>query len=440
VAAQNQRRIEDVLADWLDRAITELPVDELPDQEVLALAESQLAPEQQAILSELLMQNRGGTAMVKDASEAFFTVDDLSEVRKYVPSDGIEAYDIEGPPPLAGTVCKIDLSRNEFRVFPFQDLINKSLHPVSGCFTEISVNLGASVRDFVEGKRWECKGHETYPGLEPPYRDYYKRFVVASNTIQTNFIRSNGFVIVNGKVIAKPFHAPGRDDPEYVRLGVAGDYTCLVVASTKADVVSLRIGDPEAKTINPPLPPDSYGLASPLLIFEGSPARLERRDAPFRDADGRLNGDWVDWPPLPGDTRPTDRGPTVTSFTAFGVDVEGKLVMASIFEGEWGVHAPTGRGILASVMAEFLCSRYQVRHAILGGGAADTQQFIKGRSTWPLSWSSLEIKIAEEKGCAPQFRNAPVRPKPPEHARGEVEGVRGLGAIAAVLPRTYSRL
>jgi hypothetical protein len=61
VAAQSQRRIEDVLADWLDRVVTELPVDELPDQEVLALTELQLAPEQQATLSELLVQNREGT-------------------------------------------------------------------------------------------------------------------------------------------------------------------------------------------------------------------------------------------------------------------------------------------------------------------------------------------------------------------------------------------
>ena len=60
VAAQSQRHIEDVLADWLDQVVTELPVDELPDQEVLALAELQLAPEQQAALSELLMQNREG--------------------------------------------------------------------------------------------------------------------------------------------------------------------------------------------------------------------------------------------------------------------------------------------------------------------------------------------------------------------------------------------
>jgi hypothetical protein len=61
VAAQSKRHIEDVLVDWLDRVVTELPVDELPDQEVLALTELQLSPEQQATLSELLVQNREGT-------------------------------------------------------------------------------------------------------------------------------------------------------------------------------------------------------------------------------------------------------------------------------------------------------------------------------------------------------------------------------------------
>lgn len=60
VAAQSQRRVEDVLSDWLERVITELPVEALPDQEVLALTELQLTPEQQTTLSELLAQNREG--------------------------------------------------------------------------------------------------------------------------------------------------------------------------------------------------------------------------------------------------------------------------------------------------------------------------------------------------------------------------------------------
>jgi hypothetical protein len=60
VAAQSQRRVEDVLSDWLEWVIAELPVEALPDQEVLTLTELQLTPEQQTTLSELLAQNREG--------------------------------------------------------------------------------------------------------------------------------------------------------------------------------------------------------------------------------------------------------------------------------------------------------------------------------------------------------------------------------------------
>jgi hypothetical protein len=61
VAAQTQRQIEEVLADWLEWVITELPVEELSDAEVLALTELQLAREQQTHLSDLLARNREGT-------------------------------------------------------------------------------------------------------------------------------------------------------------------------------------------------------------------------------------------------------------------------------------------------------------------------------------------------------------------------------------------
>ena len=58
IAVQTQQRIEDVLAAWLERMSIELPMEDLPDEEVLALTVLQLTPEQQATLSRLLMQNR----------------------------------------------------------------------------------------------------------------------------------------------------------------------------------------------------------------------------------------------------------------------------------------------------------------------------------------------------------------------------------------------
>lgn len=83
--------------------------------------------------------------MSANVNTKFLTIDDLKQTRVYSPSDGIRefenivVYELEGPPPLAGAVCKIDLSNYEFRVFPFRDLINKSLHPSSllyGSFCE----------------------------------------------------------------------------------------------------------------------------------------------------------------------------------------------------------------------------------------------------------------------------------------------------------------
>jgi hypothetical protein len=61
VAAQTERSVEEVLASWLEAVITELPVEELSDDEVLALTELHFTDEQQATLSDLLARNREGT-------------------------------------------------------------------------------------------------------------------------------------------------------------------------------------------------------------------------------------------------------------------------------------------------------------------------------------------------------------------------------------------
>lgn len=60
VAAQTHRSVEDVLAAWLEAVTTERPIEELSDDEVLALAELRLSDEQDASLSELLERNREG--------------------------------------------------------------------------------------------------------------------------------------------------------------------------------------------------------------------------------------------------------------------------------------------------------------------------------------------------------------------------------------------
>lgn len=45
IAARTQRRLEDVLTEWLGRFAAELPVDALPDDRVLELADMQMPSE-----------------------------------------------------------------------------------------------------------------------------------------------------------------------------------------------------------------------------------------------------------------------------------------------------------------------------------------------------------------------------------------------------------
>jgi hypothetical protein len=60
VAARTHRRLEDVLIEWLDRTSAELPVETLPDDQVLALCDMQMDTARQVELSDLLARNREG--------------------------------------------------------------------------------------------------------------------------------------------------------------------------------------------------------------------------------------------------------------------------------------------------------------------------------------------------------------------------------------------
>lgn len=60
VASQTNRDIEAVLIEWLDRAAAEIPVDQLPDDQVLALRDLQMSDGDQQELSDLLAQQREG--------------------------------------------------------------------------------------------------------------------------------------------------------------------------------------------------------------------------------------------------------------------------------------------------------------------------------------------------------------------------------------------
>jgi hypothetical protein len=61
IASQTQRRVEDVLTEWLELVSGELPVELLPDEQVLALCDMQMSEKHQQDLSELLARQREQT-------------------------------------------------------------------------------------------------------------------------------------------------------------------------------------------------------------------------------------------------------------------------------------------------------------------------------------------------------------------------------------------
>jgi hypothetical protein len=60
VASQTRRRFEDVLVEWIDRAGGEPSVESLPDDQLLALCDSQMEAGAQEELSDLVARNREG--------------------------------------------------------------------------------------------------------------------------------------------------------------------------------------------------------------------------------------------------------------------------------------------------------------------------------------------------------------------------------------------
>ena len=61
IASQTHRRVEDVLIAWIDQAAADVPIDALPDDQVLALRDAQMGSAEQEELGQLLAGQREGT-------------------------------------------------------------------------------------------------------------------------------------------------------------------------------------------------------------------------------------------------------------------------------------------------------------------------------------------------------------------------------------------
>jgi hypothetical protein len=69
IAMLNHRGIEEMLIEWIDRTINEIPVESLPDEQVLALCHLQMSGQQQQIFSDLQSRNSEGELNPEEISK-----------------------------------------------------------------------------------------------------------------------------------------------------------------------------------------------------------------------------------------------------------------------------------------------------------------------------------------------------------------------------------
>lgn len=294
----------------------------------------------------------------------------------------------------------------ELHIYPFYELINRSKVPGIGYEPGEEANLGANIIEFVEGETREWR---------TIHKDVLKRCIFACNTVHTNFVRSNGFVVSSKRLIFKPPGAAGLDSTQYKPLGNAEGYSAIVVRGQILGVEKIRIKDNSLKDIDNA--PD-IAISGPIIIESGQPkgpGEIYWRPSPGAKEKSYMNSPGVRLPPGPtvDDEVNFDPGETKTSFTAFGVAPDGELVCVSLFEKFRNRGRGTGTGINVFEMGALL-ERLHCTHGILGGGGGDTQQFVKG--------------------CDPEFMiAAPRARRPGEESRKEVPGIRGLGAILVAL-------
>jgi len=324
---------------------------------------------------------------------------------------GLAVHYIHMPAGLAhGRALIVNLNDFEPKIYPFYELINASFNPKWGYCPPSEANLGVNVPQLLARAKPEAK---RIP------REELSRLVFACNTLHTNFVRSNGFIITDGSLVCKPPGAVALDGRTYVPLGYHPHSNPNNTGHFSYEVLILRPAPPAICTVNINnnllLDPVTIQLAisGPRLVAVSKnvvsriPVRPKER--------GQTVGNEINYDPY------TDR----TSFTAFGIEREtNKLIAVSMFAGRASGrpasrgpdtldHSPSffqarqGEGITLAEMAALMIA-LGASDAIAGGGSGDTQQYVYKQGTW-----------------AGQPRHQPTRP--------QVAGLRGLGAILALL-------
>jgi hypothetical protein len=69
IAMLNHQGIEEMLIEWIDRTINEIPIDSLPDEQVLSLCNLQMEGQQQRVFSDLQARHNEGELNPQEISQ-----------------------------------------------------------------------------------------------------------------------------------------------------------------------------------------------------------------------------------------------------------------------------------------------------------------------------------------------------------------------------------
>jgi hypothetical protein len=283
-----------------------------------------------------------------------------------------------------GRSLYVDLAQVDAQIYIFKDLVNHNFYAVGKSSSPRLPNYGVSIPNLIDQKKQYIS------------EDELKRCLFACNTIHTNFVRGNGFVIVDGKLIHKPEGAIALDGEQYLPLD--GTYSCMIISPDPLAVKNLTINKNSIQGKNN----ISLAISGPQIVSNGK--NVVKR-VPVRTKEhGQTVGNEINYSPF------HDR----TSFTAFGITDKGTLIVVSMFSGnsvQKGdlviFKAAKNKGITVNEMANLLIE-LGAEEGIAGGGSGDTQQYIKDKGIWV---------------SMPRF----------QARRGQVKGLRGLGAILCIL-------
>jgi len=286
-----------------------------------------------------------------------------------------------------GRILTINLTEVATRIYVFENLVNNNFYAIGKSSSPRLPNYGVSIPDLIDPKKRNS--------LKIP-DDELSRCLFACNTIHTNFVRGNGFVIVDGKLVHKPVGAIALDGEQYLPLD--GSYSCMILSPHPPGMKNLTIKNNILQQENN----IALAISGPQIVSNGQnvvdriPVRTKEK--------GQTIGNEINYSPF------DDR----TSFTAFGITDEATLIAVSMFSGDslqkgdlFTFKVEKNKGITLNEMSNLLIE-LGARDGIAGGGSGDTQQYIKEHGIW----------VSE-----PRFQKK----------RGQVEGLRGLGAILCIL-------